>query len=183
MNYWKIIHKYIPPDSEVYGIYVPHVMMVTARALRIAEALALPADAKRFIEEAGMLHDIGIVRVKAPALGCYGSAPYMAHTVEGKAILESEGLPAHARVAENHIGIGGLTAQEIIEGGLPLPARDMRCACIEDEIISYADAFYSKNPERLFLPKTFEEVSKNARRYGPRQYELLQEWGARFGKE
>ncbi|HPD42609.1 MAG TPA: phosphohydrolase, partial [Anaerolineae bacterium] len=64
--YFEIIHKYIPPNSLTYAYYLPHVAAVTAKALRIAYRLGLDATQRRFIEEAAMLHDIGIVRVHAP---------------------------------------------------------------------------------------------------------------------
>src|SRR5437762_10894206 len=123
VDYFRIIHKYINPRSFTYRIYIVHVSLVTSKALKIAKHLKLDGDRRRFIEEAAMLHDIGIIHVKAKEIGCRGKLPYICHISEGRKILEAEGLPLHAKIAENHIGVGGLTLEEIINEKLPLPQR------------------------------------------------------------
>jgi uncharacterized protein len=180
LDYLRIIHKYIPPYSLTYSVYIIHVTLVTAKALEIARRLKLSADQQRFIEEAGMLHDIGIVHVKAKEIGCNGEMPYINHIVEGRKILETEGLPLHARIAENHIGVGGISKEEIIKGKMPLPPRDMLCESIEEKIISYADLFYSKNPKRLFVEKSMKQVRAKVKSYGKRQEKLFKEWSRIF---
>jgi uncharacterized protein len=180
VDYLKIIHKYIPPGSEAYRIYLPHVTLVTAKALQIAKKLKLNKEQMQFIEEAGMLHDIGIVHVKAKEIGCIGEMPYVCHVIEGKKILEEEGLPMHARVAENHIGVGGITKEEIIKNKMPLPPRDIIAETIEEKIISYADLFFSKNPTRVFLEKPLSQVKAKVKKYGKRQEKLFKEWYKQF---
>jgi uncharacterized protein len=180
VDYLRIIHKYIPPDSPTYDIYIIHVTLVTAKALKIARRLKLSAAQLQFIEEACMLHDIGIIHVKAKELGCNGEMPYVYHIVEGRKILEAENLPLHARIAENHIGVGGITKEEIIEKKIPLPPRDILCETIEEKIISYADLFYSKNPKKLFVEKSIKQVREKAKHYGKRQEKLFKEWSKLF---
>ena len=180
VDYFKIINKYISPYSHAYNIYVVHVSLVTAKALKIARHLKLSADQKRFIEEACMLHDIGIVHVKAKEIFCNGEMPYIYHIVEGRKILEAEGLPLHARIAENHIGVGGLTKEQIIKDKIPLPHRDMLCETIEEKIISYSDLFFSKNPRRIFIEKSIKQVRAKVKRYGKREEKIFKEWYALF---
>lgn len=179
MNYFNIIHKYIPPDSPTYPIYITHCHMVTRKSLEIADRLDLGKASKRFIEEAAMLHDIGIIMTDTPSLHCSGELPYLCHGPEGRKILEAEGLPEHALVAERHIGVG-LRVKDIIAQELPLPHRDMTSQSIEEEIISYADLFYSKNVKRLWLSKRLEKVHKNVAKYGEHQEQILEDWIARF---
>lgn len=176
LDYFKIIHKYIPPNSLTYSIYMPHVTLVTTKALKIARKLELSEDQLHFIEEAAMLHDIGIVHVKAAKLGCHGEMPYICHIIEGRKILEAEGLPKHAKIAESHIGVGGLTKAEIIAEKLPLPHRDMLCHTIEEKIISYADLFFSKNPQKIFMEKPIKQVREKVKKYGKREEKLFREW-------
>lgn len=183
LDYFKIIHKYIPPHSECYKIYLPHVTLVTAKAIKIAKHLKLSSSQIRFIEEAGMLHDIGIVQVKARDIGCYGEMPYVYHIIEGRKILEEEGLPQHALIAENHIGVGGITKEEIIENKMSLPHKDILCHSIEEKIISYADLFYSKNPNRLYYEKTLKQVKAKVKHYGKRQEKLFKEWRELFEED
>ena len=179
VDYFHIIHKYIPPDSPTYPIYVTHCHMVAKQALDIAERLALSDESKRFIEEAAMLHDIGIIRTDTPSLYCTGDLPYVCHVVEGRKILEAEGLPRHARVAERHIG-AGLTKEDIARQELPLPAKDIAPESIEEEIISFADFFYSKSAGKLWRAKPLEKIRDNVAKHGERGLATLDDWIERF---
>jgi uncharacterized protein len=182
IDYFKIIHKYIPPESFVYSVYIPHVSLVTAKALRIAKKLGLSHEQVIFIEEAAMLHDIGIVKVKRYSPSSDGDLPYICHAPVGREILEREGLPKHALVAERHIGIG-ISKQEIIEQQFPLPHRDMLPESIEEKIICWADLFFGKKPEKLWTESSLAEVKKKVARYGKRQECEFQEWVALFDGE
>ncbi|MCE7984936.1 MAG: HD domain-containing protein [Caldilinea sp. CFX5] len=178
-DYFRIIHKYIPPDSPTYPIYLIHCQLVANKALTIAKNLRLSEKKQTFIEEAAMLHDIGIIRTNTPDIFCYGDLPYLCHLSEGRAILEAEGLPRHALVAETHVGVG-LTKEQIQEQGLPLPHRDMKPTTIEEEIISFADLFYSKNSEKLWREKPLKKVRENIAKRGKDQLAILDDWIKRF---
>lgn len=179
VDYFSIIHTYIPTDSLMYRIYVPHVVQVTAKALEIARRLGLSADQLQFIEEAGMLHDIGIVKVDDPEIGCHGELPYICHGSEGRRILEAEGLPRHALVCERHTGVG-ISAQEVEEKKLPLPHRDFLPESLEERIISYADVWFSKDPAKLWRPHTREEVEAYYGKFGEEKINVFQEWYREF---
>ena len=64
LDYLKIIHKYITPGTELYRFYMIHVTLVTSKALKIGNELKLASKQLEFIEEASMLHDIGICKVE-----------------------------------------------------------------------------------------------------------------------
>ena len=96
------------------------------------------------MEEAAMLHDIGIFLTHAPSLGCNGPHPYLKHGHLGCKLLEKEGLPKHALVCERHVGVG-ITRKDVLDHKLPLPAKDMLPLSLEEKIICYADKFFSKN--------------------------------------
>lgn len=179
INYFKIIHKYIRPDSLTYSLYLPHVSLVTAKSIRIAERLDL-SDAKlQFIEEAAMLHDIGIVMVNDEELGCSGKLDYICHGVEGRKILEKEGLLKHAKIAENHTGVG-IFKDEIIKNNLPLPKRDILPTTIEEKIICYSDLFFSKIPEILWHEKEVDEARRSIGKFGERHVKIFNEWVKKF---
>ena len=180
MDYFSIIHKYIPPSSPVYHFYIVHVTLVTAKALAIADKLGFTGSQKTFVEEAGMLHDIGIIRVNAPDIHCRGSLSYVMHIKEGKKILEAEGLSEHARVAENHFGVGGIMKDEIKRAKLQLPLEDIVCQRIEDKVISYADLFYSKNPKYIFHETPLDLLKQKVKLYGPRQEQIFDLWHREF---
>ena len=180
LNYFSLIDKYIP-KGKVYHIYTIHVAMVTRLALKIARRQNLSAKQLQFIEEACMLHDIGIARTDASRIGCYGELPYIQHVLEGRKILEEEGLPNHARVAANHIGVGGISKSEIVTQKLKLPDEDILCEQIEDKIISYADLFYSKNPKKLFEKKSVKSIREKIKDR-PEQEARFQVFHRQFGE-
>lgn len=128
-----------------------------------------------------MLHDIGIVRVDAPDIGCDGDLPYPAHIVEGGKILRALGLPRHARVAERHIGVG-IEAHEVESQGLPIPVRDFVSETLEEQIISWTDLFYGKHPDVLWHERSIAEVRAKVANYGDRHVETFDAWCARFGE-
>ncbi|MBX3013281.1 MAG: hypothetical protein KF832_17310 [Caldilineaceae bacterium] len=177
--YFQIIHKYIPPDSPTYPIYIIHCQLVAQKALTIAKQLHLSVKSQFFIEEAAMLHDIGIVRTNTPDIYCYGDLPYICHLAEGRKILEAEGLPRHALVAETHVGVG-LSKEQIQAQNLPLPHHDMIPTTVEEEIISFADLFYSKNPTKLWREKSLKKIRENIGKRGKEQLATLDQWIKRF---
>jgi uncharacterized protein len=179
VDYFRIIHKYIPPDSFTYPIYLIHCQLVANKALKIARALKLSDESQIFIEEAAMLHDIGIIRTNAPNIYCTGELPYVCHVLEGRKILEAEGLPRHAEVAESHIGVG-ITKADIVEQNLPFPLRDIVPITIEEQIISYADFFYSKNPEKLWEEKSLDKIRKSVGKRGKEKAAILEKWIKEF---
>ncbi len=179
VDYFKIIHKYIKPDSPVYPLYIIHAILVTTKAVKIGKKLGLSEEQISFIEEASMLHDIGIIHTKDEEIHCTGNRPYILHTLEGQKILETEGLSEYARVARNHIGLG-ITKEEIINKGLPFPPEDIMADRIEDRIISYADLFYSKTPSLLWQELSFKEVEKNIGKFGKDKLKIFHSWHKEF---
>jgi uncharacterized protein len=182
IDYFAIIHKYIPPGSALYRVYIPHASLVTAKALSIAKQRCLSTERQRFIEEASMLHDIGVVKVEPYRTDDSKALPYLCHGPLGRAILEREGLARHALVAERHIGLG-LSREDILEQQLPLPPRDMLAETLEEKIICWADLFFSKSPHMLWHERSVAEVRKSAFRYGERQLRVFESWLEEFGAE
>jgi uncharacterized protein len=180
VDYFAIIHRYISPNSLTYRFYLPHVASVTAMAIRVGRRLGLEPSQLQFIEEASMLHDIGIVNVDAEHLGCYGDLPYVAHLEEGRRILEAEGLSSHAEIACNHVGLG-VTREEVIAKGLALPPRDIFPGTLEAQIVSWADLFFSKLPDTLWQQRSVEDVRARVARYGSQQQQTFEHWLECFG--
>lgn len=182
LDYFAVIHKYIEPTSKLYQLYLPHVVMVTKRALAIAKKLQLSEKDLQFIQEAAMLHDIGIITVDAPKIGATGELPYICHGSEGREILEKEGLPDHALVAERHTGVG-ITLEEITSRDLPIPHRDMTPVSLPEKIISYADLFFSKSPQKLWFEETPDQIEAELAQYGEQQVAIFREWHKQFSMD
>lgn len=140
-----------------------HSRQVADRCLAIvAKHKELPVDVQ-FMEEAAMLHDIGIFRCDAPGIHCHGTEPYLRHGPIGGEILRAEGLPRHARVAERHTGTG-------------LPGYEPET--LEEQIICYADKFYSKS--RLDRVLTVAETAQSLEKFGHEGVLKFLAWAERF---
>jgi uncharacterized protein len=159
---------------------VAHGRAVSGLSLRIGRNLGLPAEELLFLEQASLLHDIGISAVHAPDIGLFGSHPYIMHGILGRAILDEEGLPRHALVCERHIGVG-LSEEDISRQQLPLPLRDMSPRTLAEEIVCFADLFYSKQPGRLELIKPVSKVRAKLARFGEEKLQIFDSWLERFG--
>ncbi|MBD5322035.1 MAG: HDIG domain-containing protein [Bacteroides sp.] len=143
MTFQEIIDKYYPPGSLRRVIYMRHCESVARLALEIADRCGTDVE-REMIYEAAMLHDIGICLTDARDIGCEGSEPYIMHGVLGGKLLRDHGMPEeYARVAERHTG-AGITREDIVSQGLPLPPGDYMPRTVLERLVCYADKFYSK---------------------------------------
>ena len=165
VNIDAILHAHYSRDPKALEVLRVHSCCVAEKALAVAEKVAHLKPDRLFIQEAAMLHDIGMVRTWAPGIGCRGESPYILHGVLGASMLVEEGLDRHGRVCERHTG-AGLSAREIMDADLPLPHRDLLPETLEEKIICYADKFYSKNPKTLTVEKSLGEVRGLMAHYG-----------------
>lgn len=174
MDTIELISKYYKPKSKAYEILLGHSQAVTEKALRIAlNNSALNPDIK-FIEEASMIHDIGIFLTNAPKLYCYGDYPYLAHGYLGCELITKLGFPEHGLVCERHTGVG-FSKEEILQKKLPLPSRDLIPESVEEQIIAFADKFFSKSSSNN-KEKTLKEVRKSIAAFGNSNISRFEEW-------
>lgn len=173
-----LLEKYLT-DADALAIVLTHSRLVAEKALKIADSLKFDTANRQFIEEAALLHDIGVCRTASPHLGCHGTEHYIRHGIIGREILEAEGLSRHALVCERHIGVG-LTVADIRAQSLPLPERDMTPVSIEERIVAFADLFYSKKQVTVHVEKAVEEVRHNLARFGEHKAEIFARWLEEF---
>lgn len=178
IDYKALLTKYCAGNAELLHILLTHSRQVADRALSILEAH--PEWIKSgeidpvFIEEAAMLHDIGVVLCDAPKIHCLGKHAYIEHGYLGAEILRQEGLPKHAAVAERHTGTG-ISYEQIIREQLPIPLQDYTPRTLEERLICYADKFYSKN--KLGEDKPMSKIRQHMWKYGSdsvRRFDELQ---------
>lgn len=179
MNPIDLLKAYYPPGSQGFDILLAHGQSVAAKALSVADGLSGVLLNRTFIEEAALLHDIGIFMTRAPEIGCFGDHPYICHGYLGRQLLEKMGYSEHALVCERHVGVG-ISAEEIRRLRLPLPERDMRPVSLEEEIICYADKFFSKSPNERAGEKTVAEIVRMLDRYGQEKVNRFLLWADRF---
>ncbi|RLB77358.1 MAG: phosphohydrolase [Deltaproteobacteria bacterium] len=175
MNPLKIIAEFYQPGTRTYNILVQHGTQVANKAVSAVEKVSHLNPDLNFIREAAMLHDIGIFLTHTPELGCTGEYPYVCHGYLGREILESKGLPKHALVCERHVGVG-ITAEEIKRYNLPLPQHDMVPVSIEEQVICFADKFFSKNGNLIVNEKSVEDILRYLEPYGTDKVVTFQSW-------
>ncbi len=178
----SIIQRYYTPGNDDYLVLVSHSRKVADLAVKLSQRLiesGTPIDIE-FVEEAAMLHDIGMCRTDAPGIHCHGTEPYILHGILGRRMLDSIGLYRHGRVCERHTG-AGITAAEIVAQHLPIePPRDLLPESLEEKVICYADKFFSKS--RLDEPpKTLEYARRSLSKFGEDTLRRFDEMTAVFG--
>jgi uncharacterized protein len=169
-----IFEEHYPPGTPSREILWNHSRDVATLSVQLGKAHGARLG---FLEEAAWLHDIGIRYTHAPGICCHGDQPYLCHGVIGREICDRAGLPEHGMVCETHVGTG-LTAAEVEASRYPMPVRDMLPETLEEQIICYADQFFSKSSShRLDL----DEVRRRVARHGPAPLERFEALHARFG--
>lgn len=167
MDWRALVDRYYGGGENPAGaILLEHSRAVADMALRINEKCGLGLDAAT-VENAAMLHDIGIFMTYAPGIGCNGTEPYIRHGILGAGLLRRHGFDERfARVAERHTGTG-ITDKEIIEQGLPLPTgRSLTPESELERLICYADKFFSKRPGSLSEAKSLDRVRSEMASHG-----------------
>lgn len=163
MNPLALIDKYYPEENELKHILLVHSCSVADKALAMAaKHPELDLDVQ-FVEEAAMLHDIGIFMTDAEGIQCFGKYPYICHGYLGAELLRKEGYPRHALVCERHTG-AGITLRNIEEQQLPIPHREMVPVSLEEQLICFSDKFFSKT--KLDKEKSIEKARKSVARFG-----------------
>ena len=177
IDYQQILDQYYKEDNELRHILLVHSQSVAHKALQIVSLHPeLNLDA-RFVEEAAMLHDIGVRWCNAPGIQCFGTEPYICHGRIGAELLRKHGLERHARVCERHTG-AGLSRQEIVSQQLPLPHCDFLPETLEEQVICYADKFFSKT--RLDREKTVEQALNSLATFGEEGLVRFRRWAEMF---
>ena len=125
MDPYEILGKYYYTYSTTYKFLVTHSRKVAEKALKVAENVRDLDPDMKFIEEAAILHDIGIYKVHAPKIGCIGPMKYVEHGYLGREIMEKEGFPRHGMVCERHVGVG-------------IFAQNQRCAGVVKKQVTQA---------------------------------------------
>lgn len=173
MDPLQIISEYYSPDSEAYHILVNHSRSVADKALELAKQHPEMNLDLQFIEEAALLHDLSVFCCNAPSIDCHGDSPYICHGYQGAELLRKAGYPKHARVCERHTGTG-ITREMIETEQLPLPPGDYVPETLEEQLICFADKFFSKT--KPGKEKSVEKVRAGLQKHGNETVERFDNW-------
>lgn len=172
-----LIDKHYPEDNDLRRLLLRHSRDVAARALAIVDCHPELQLDRQFVEDCAMLHDIGIFMTDAPSIFCHGSDPYIRHGVDGAALVRQAGYDLYAGVCERHTG-AGISRRQVEEQRLPLPPGDYIPVSMAEQVVCYADKFYSKShPDRV---RTVEQAAKSLAKFGPDGVERFMRWASLF---
>ena len=164
MDYLAIINEYYPSENDLRRILLTHSRSVADRCLLIARKHPELRLDTEFLEEAAMLHDIGIFCCNAPSIQCFGTEPYICHGMLGGRLLREKVLVRHAQVCERHTGTG-ISRDQILSQNLPLPLDGQyEPDTLEEQVVCYADKFYSKT--HLDMERTVEQTARSLEPFG-----------------
>ena len=175
----ELLAELYDTNSKAFKMLVEHGRQVADKAREAAKNVSRLKPDLEFIKTAAMLHDIGIFLTRTPQFGCFGKHPYICHGVLGSELLEEKGHSKLALVCERHVGVG-ISIEDIQRHHLPLPERDMIPVSIEEQIICYADKFFSKNGNGRPAEKSITEIIDNLSRYGPDKARRFESWARMF---
>ena len=178
MDVKAIIDRYYPVENELKNIYNIHAEKVTSLALEMAARHPELGVDTGFVKEAAMLHDLGIFLTDAPRIYCFGTEPYLCHGYLGAELLRTLGYERHARVCERHTGTG-LTKEQVAANAWNLPVKDFVPETIEEQLICFADKFYSKT-KFLETRRTFEQVVESLAKISAESVEKVNRWAEMF---
>ena len=177
----EILQQYCQGNQPLFDILWSHGNSVANKALEIARLHPEWELDETFLYEAAMLHDIGVTQCDAAGIHCYGTHPYICHGYLGADILRQLGLAQHALIAERHTGTG-LTADYIATKGLPLPSdRIYAPQSLCEQLICYADKFFSKT--KLDQEKSIENVEASLAKWEDASLERFKAWTITFYQE
>lgn len=173
MDPYALIQRYYLQDSEAYNILITHSEQVRDKALALVKLHPEMNLDSEFIAEAAMLHDIGMFKTYAPAIACKGTDEYICHGYLGADLVRAAGYPKHALVCERHTGTG-LSLAAIQMRNLPIPHRAMEPISCEEQLICFADKFFSKT--KLTKEKSVDKVRTGLSRYGEEAVSRFDAW-------
>jgi uncharacterized protein len=177
---WEIraLHEKHAPTPEALDLVYTHCVIVCgiAEQLHARSGAGLDID---LVRAGSLLHDIGVYRLYDGA-GELDYANYIRHGLLGQQLLLEEGLPEEiCRFAAHHTGVG-ITREDVLLQGLPLPPADYVAETGEETLVMYADKFHTKTtPPALLTASTY---AASVRRFGEDKVAAFESMRAMFGE-
>ncbi|GAA2460804.1 HD domain-containing protein [Streptomyces glaucus] len=174
----RALHEKYAPTAEAFELVHTHCEIVWHIAERLLSAPHLAHLDADLVRAGCLLHDIGVYRLYGDD-GLLDHRGYIRHGLLGHELLADEGFPeVLCRFCSHHTGVG-LTRDDILSQGLPLPVGDYLAVTDEEKLVMYADKFHSKSRPTVFL--SADEYASHVRRFGEDKVTAFQALRARFG--
>lgn len=174
----RALHEKHAPNAVALDSVYTHSLIVGDIAAQLHARSGAGLDIA-LVRAGSLLHDVGVYRLYDDA-GQLDHASYIRHGVLGHELLREEGLPEEiCRFASHHTGVG-LTREDVLRQGLPLPPADYVAETGEEALVMYADKFHSKTSPPAFL--TAEAYAASVLRFGADKVMAFESLRARFGE-
>ncbi|WP_432838109.1 HDIG domain-containing metalloprotein [Dactylosporangium sp. CA-092794] len=158
----RALHERHAPTEEAFELVYTHCQIICAVAEQLLDRHR-PAVDVALVRAGSLLHDIGVYRLYDDA-GQLDHEHYIRHGVLGHALLRDLGFPEFiGRFCSHHTGVG-LTREDVLRQGLPLPACDYTADTVEEQLVMYADKFHSKTTPPTFV--TTASYAAGVQRFG-----------------
>jgi uncharacterized protein len=162
------LHRDTAPTRAAFESVHAHCVIVCQLAEQLFTGLDVDAD---LVRAGALLHDVGVYRLD--------SAEYVRHGVLGHALLQELGFPEEVcRFASRHTGVG-ITRDDVLRQGLPIPVDDYVPRTPEEELVMYADKFHSKRTPPVFV--SGDTYAVEVARFGADKVATFQGLRARYG--
>ncbi len=174
----RALHEKYAPTTEAFTLVHTHCEIVWGIAEQLLSAPRLAHLDADLVRAGCLLHDIGVYRLYRDD-GRLDHENYIRHGLLGHEILEAEGFPENLRrFCSHHTGVG-LTRQDIVSQGLPLPPADYVAVTEEERLVMYADKFHTKSRPLAFLSP--DEYAAHVGRFGADKVTAFQALRTEFG--
>ncbi|CAL9641703.1 hypothetical protein SUDANB176_06365 [Streptomyces sp. enrichment culture] len=174
----RALHEKHAPTAEAFALVHTHCEIVWSIAEQLISASRPDVDAE-LVRAGCLLHDIGVYRLYGDD-GRLDHGNYIRHGLLGQEILEEEGFPeALCRFCSHHTGVG-VTTDDVLRQGLPLPPADYLAETAEERLVMYADKFHSKSRPSAFLSP--DAYAAHVRRFGEDKVAAFRALRTEFGE-
>ncbi|MFG1621382.1 HDIG domain-containing metalloprotein [Kribbella sp. NPDC049227] len=155
----ETLHRDHAPTREAFESVYEHCRIVCQLASQYFQSLDVDAD---LVRAGALLHDVGVYRLYTA--GVLDTVGYVRHGVLGHELLAGLGFSETiSRFCSRHSGVG-ITREDVLRQGLPIPADDYVAESREEELVMYADKFHSKRTPPVFVSGASYEIA--VRRWG-----------------
>jgi uncharacterized protein len=172
------LHEKFAPTPEALELVYTHCVIVCGIAEQLHARAGLGSSLE-LVRAGCLLHDVGVYRLYDGA-GRLAHENYIRHGVLGHELLLEEGFPeVIRRFASHHTGVG-LTRDDVLRQGLPLPPCDYLAETPEEALVMYADKFHTKTRPPALL--TADAYAASVRRFGEDKVAAFESMRAAFGE-
>ncbi|GAA2257406.1 HD domain-containing protein [Streptomyces atrovirens] len=173
----RALHQKHAPTAEAFELVHTHCEIVWSVAERLISVSRLDVDAE-LVRAGCLLHDIGVYRLYGDD-GGLDHENYIRHGLLGHELLAGEGFPEPlCRFCSHHTGVG-VTKDDVLRQGLPIPPADYLAVTREERLVMYADKFHSKSRPSAFLFP--DEYAAHVRRFGEDKVTAFEALRTEFG--